>query len=92
MEIIQIFNDNSKTFYFSNQIIYFITMSSYYFNQPGINECPIHRSLVNITVPYTTNYNHEINLFSRMLQLDILAQGYAREISETHSQGKSYSL
>ena len=25
-----------------------------------------------------------------MLQLDILAQGYAREISETHSQGKSY--
>ena len=61
-------------------------------NQPGINECPIHRSLVNITVPYKTNYNHEINLFSRMLQLDILAQGYAREISETHSQGKSYSL
>ena len=23
-----------------------------------------------------------------MLQLDILAEGYAREISETHSQGK----
>ena len=25
-----------------------------------------------------------------MLQLDILAEGYAREISETHSQGKSF--
>ena len=24
-----------------------------------------------------------------MLQLDILAEGYAREISEIHSQGKS---
>ena len=77
-----------KHFIFLNRL-YILLLCLPIINQSGINS-PVHGSLVNIfTVPYKTNYNHEINLFSRMLQLDILAEGYAREISETHSQGKS---